>query len=65
MRPIDDSQGEFAGLEKEVRRPGFDSYAYGVRHTIPFPPPKPVVHGSSPRAWQGGYQMQKYGAAGP
>ncbi|HBP0083991.1 TPA: transporter substrate-binding domain-containing protein [Pseudomonas aeruginosa] len=50
MQPIHDSQGVFAVLEKEVRRLGFDYYAYGVRHTIPFTRPKTEVHGTYPKA---------------
>ncbi|MCT5814015.1 autoinducer binding domain-containing protein [Pseudomonas aeruginosa] len=65
MQPIHDSQGVFAVLEKEVRRLGFDYYAYGVRHTIPFTRPKTEVHGTYPKAWLERYQMQNYGAVDP
>lgn len=65
MQPIHDSQGVFAVLEKEVRRQGFDYYAYGVRHTIPFTRPKTEVHGTYPKAWLERYQMQNYGAVDP
>lgn len=45
--------------------PGFDYYAYGVRHTIPFTRPKTEVHGTYPKAWLERYQMQNYGAVDP
>ncbi|MBF2900543.1 GNAT family N-acetyltransferase [Pseudomonas aeruginosa] len=60
MQPIHDSQGVFAVLEKEVRRLGFDYYAYGVRHTIPFTRPKTEVHGTYPKAWLGRYRHQVF-----
>ena len=48
-----------------MRRLGFDYYAYGVRHTIPFTRPKTEVHGTCPKAWLERYQMQNYGAVDP
>lgn len=50
---------------KRKCRLGFDYYAYGVRHTIPFTRPKTEVHGTYPKAWLERYQMQNYGAVDP
>lgn len=50
---------------KRKWRLGFDYYAYGVRHTIPFTRPKTEVHGTYPKAWLERYQMQNYGAVDP
>lgn len=61
---------QFDNAERLVRlgcgmRLGFDYYAYGVRHTIPFTRPKTEVHGTYPKAWLERYQMQNYGAVDP
>ncbi|AZD07978.1 N-butyryl-L-homoserine lactone quorum-sensing transcriptional activator [Pseudomonas chlororaphis] len=55
----------FALLEREVRSLGFDFYAYGVRHSIPFTRPKIDIYGSYPQAWVERYQQQNYAATDP
>nr|7R3I_A Chain A, PROSS optimized variant of RhlR with 61 mutations [Pseudomonas aeruginosa PAO1]7R3I_B Chain B, PROSS optimized variant of RhlR with 61 mutations [Pseudomonas aeruginosa PAO1] len=65
MQSITDSQEVFAVLEKEVRRLGFDYYAYCVRHPIPFTRPRIFMFGNYPPAWQEHYQAQNYFAIDP
>ncbi|MCB2254099.1 autoinducer binding domain-containing protein [Pseudomonas chlororaphis] len=55
----------FALLEREVRQLGFDFYAYGVRHSIPFTRPKTEIYSSYPQPWMERYQQQNYAAIDP
>lgn len=55
----------FALLEREVQRLGFDYYAYGVRHSIPFTRPKTEIYGSYPKEWLERYHLQNYAAIDP
>ncbi|ROM93809.1 transcriptional regulator SdiA [Pseudomonas brassicacearum] len=55
----------FALLEQEVQQLGFDYYAYGVRHSIPFTRPKTEIYGSYPQQWMEHYHQQNYAAIDP
>lgn len=60
-----ESAAVFALLEREVQYLGFDYYAYGVRHSIPFTRPKTEIYGSYPKEWLERYHQQNYAAIDP
>ncbi len=54
-----------AVLDREVRRLGFDYYACGIRHLVPFTRPSIEVIGSYPEDWLVHYQAQDYARIDP
>ncbi len=54
-----------AVLDREVRRMGFDYYACGIRHLVPFTRPITEVIGSYPDDWLAHYQAQDYARIDP
>ncbi|SDZ54440.1 DNA-binding transcriptional regulator, CsgD family [Pseudomonas sp. NFIX28] len=65
MLKLQESAQVFALLEREIQYLGFDFYAYGIRHSIPFTRPKTEIYGSYPQPWMERYQQQNYAAIDP
>ncbi len=54
-----------AVLDREVHRLGFDYYACGIRHLVPFTRPITEVIGSYPDDWLEHYQARDYARVDP
>ncbi|WP_347905804.1 autoinducer binding domain-containing protein [Pseudomonas purpurea] len=65
MLKLEEAPQIFALLEQEVQRLGFDYYAYGVRHSVPFTRPKTDIYGSYPKHWLEHYQQNNYATIDP
>lgn len=65
MLKLQEAPQIFALLKQEVQQLGFDYYAYGVRHSIPFTRPKTDIYGSYPRQWLEHYHQHNYAAVDP